>query len=170
MKIFTDHGVSGAKTTRPGLERALRRLKPGGKLVVWRLDRLGRSLTHLVKILDQLGKRQIRFQSLTECIDTTSSGGRLIFHMMAALAEFECSLISERTRAGMAAARFEGKRLGRQRSMTPEQCFEALRLREQNQWSAREIAAYYNVYPRTLHRRVSGLIADRKLLHPAGIA
>ncbi|WP_332309088.1 recombinase family protein [Candidatus Burkholderia verschuerenii] len=161
VRIFTDHGVSGAKVTRPGLERALRRLKPGGKLVVWRLDRLGRSLTHLVKVLDHLGRRHIRFQSLTESIDTTSSGGRLIFHMMAALAEFERALISERTRAGMAAARLQGKSLGRQPSLTPEQCFEALLLREKNQWSTREVAAHYGVHPRTLRRRVACLKGKR---------
>ncbi len=111
VKIFTDHGVSGAKISRPGLERACS-TPSSGKLVVWRLDRLGRSLTRLVKLLDQLGRRQIRFQSLTENIDTRLSGGCLIFHMMAALAEFERTLISERIRAEMAAARLEGKRLG----------------------------------------------------------
>lgn len=160
VRIFTDHGVSGAKTSRPGLERALRRLKPGGKLVVWRLDCLGRSLTHLVKLLDQLGRRQIRFQSLTENIDTMSSGGRLIFHMMAALAEFERALISERTRAGMVAARLEGKRLGRQPSMTSEQCFEAIILRERNHWNSRQLAAHFGVHPRTLRRRVACLYAN----------
>lgn len=79
-------------------------LKPGDTLMVWRLERLGRSLMHLVKIVDELGKRGIHFHTLFEIIDTNSSGGRLLFHIMAALAEFERSLISERTRAGMAAA------------------------------------------------------------------
>ena len=152
--------ITGSQVRRPpgqGLERALRRLKPGGKLVVWRLDRLSRSLVHLVRLLEQLGRRGIRFQSLTENIDTTSSGGRLIFHLMAALAEFERTLISERTRAGMAAARLGGKRLGRQPSLTPVQCQEAMRLQTEDGWSARKVAANYGVHPRTLRRHLAGL-------------
>jgi DNA invertase Pin-like site-specific DNA recombinase len=104
-KIFSDQGISGSLASRPNLNRALRTLRPGDKLVVWRLDRLGRSLVNLIQLLDQLGEKGVRFHSLNENIDTTSSGGRLVFHMMAALAEFERTLISERTRAGMAAAR-----------------------------------------------------------------
>ncbi len=154
-KIYTDHGVSGQNTSRPGLERALRQLGPGCKLVVWRLDRLGRSLIHLVKLMDQLGHRKVSFQSLTEAIDTTSSGGRLLFHVMAALAEFERSLISERTRAGMRAARNEGKRLGRQPSLTLQQCQEACQLRREQGWTTREIANRFGVHPRTLLRRLA---------------
>jgi DNA invertase Pin-like site-specific DNA recombinase len=87
--IFTDQGISGCLAVRPGLTKTLKALKTGDKLVVWRLDRLGRSLINLIKLLDQLGRRNIKFQSISENIDTNSSGGRLIFHMMAALAEFE---------------------------------------------------------------------------------
>lgn len=94
--------------------------------MVWRLDRLGPSLRYLVDTIDQFGKKEINFISLTENIDTTTSGGMLIFHMMAALAEFERSLISERTRAGMAAARARGQTLGRPRALTPLQHEEAL--------------------------------------------
>ncbi|WBO58473.1 recombinase family protein [Acidocella sp. MX-AZ03] len=114
-KIFSDQGISGSLASRPNLNRALRTLRPGDKLVVWRLDRLGRSLVNLIQLLDQLGEKGVRFHSLNENIDTTSSGGRLVFHMMAALAEFERTLISERTRAGMAAARAKGKHVGRPR-------------------------------------------------------
>ena len=114
-RIFQDHGLSGAKTARPGLENALAALDPGDTLIVWRLDRLGRSLIHLVKLIDDFGKTGIHFRSLTEAMDTSTTGGRLIFHIMAALAEYERGLISERTKAGMAAARARGKRLGRPR-------------------------------------------------------
>ncbi len=150
--IYSDHGVSGSFAVRPGLKRAVRALKRGDKLVVWRLDRLGRSLINLIKLLDELGRKDISFQSLTESIDTGSSSGRLIFHMMAALAEFERGLISERTRAGMEAARAQGKHLGRPPSLNREQCREVIRLIEVEGLSADEAAALYHVTPRTLHR------------------
>ena len=98
-KVFADHGVSGTATTRPGLARALKALKPGDTLVVWKFDRLGRSLSHLVQIIAELGGRGIGFCSLCDPIDTESAGGRLVLHMMGALAEFKRSLIVERTRA-----------------------------------------------------------------------
>lgn len=150
--------------SRPGLNMALQQLQPGGKLVVWRLDRLGRSLIQLVHLLDMLGKRNISFESLTERIDTDSSGGRLIFHMMAALAEFECSLISERTRAGMAAARSKGQPLGRRPSLTAQQCIEARHLRLEQGWTSCQLAQHYGVHPRTVMRQM----AKQKLL--TGIA
>lgn len=111
--IFIDQGVSGASTERPGLQKALKRLKKGDTLIVWRLDRLGRSLIHLVDLVNSLGKDGVEFESMTENIDTSSSGGRLVFHLLAALSEFERSLISERTKAGMEAARLKGKHIGR---------------------------------------------------------
>ncbi|MGU3401323.1 recombinase family protein [Brucellaceae bacterium D45D] len=114
-KIFIDEGVSGTKADREGLKEAIRTLKRGDMLIVWRLDRLGRSLINLVELVEGLGQQGVEFRSLTENIDTSSSGGRLVFHMMAALAEFERSLISERTRAGMQAAKLKGKHVGRPR-------------------------------------------------------
>ena len=153
-KIYTDHGVSGATHSRQGLDRALAALRAGDKLVVWRLDRLGRSLSHLVQLLEKLGRRKVRFHSVTENIDTTSSGGRLVFHMMAALAEFERSLISERTRAGMAAARAQGRHMGRQPSLSRTQCDEALRLMHEEQWTRAQAAAHFGVHPRTLLRHL----------------
>lgn len=111
--ILSDHGVSGSRFDRPGLHDALRVAQAGDTLVVWRLDRLGRSLSHLVEVVSNLGRHNIEFISLTESIDTRSSTGMLMFHMIAALAEFERSLISERTRAGMAAARARGVKIGR---------------------------------------------------------
>ncbi|CAG2162064.1 unnamed protein product [Oppiella nova] len=112
-RIFTDHGISGASNERPGLQQAMDILQPGDTLIVWRLDRLGRSLVQLVEHVSSLGNQGIEFKSLTESIDTASPGGKLLFHMIAALAEFERSLISERTKAGMAAAKLRGKHIGR---------------------------------------------------------
>ncbi|MCW0398821.1 DNA-invertase hin [Xanthomonas sacchari] len=155
--ILTDQGISGATRKRPGLDRALEILQAGDKLVVWRLDRLGRSLVHMVHLLDHLGERQVSFRSLNEQIDTGSSSGRLVFHMMAALAEFERSLISERTRAGMAAARAEGRKLGRLPALDDRQCVEALRLIDDEGQSLRNVAARYRVHPRTLIRGVNKL-------------
>lgn len=122
--IFTDHGVSGATVERPGLQQAIEMLQTGDTLVVWRLDRLGRSLVHLVEQVSSLGRQGIEFKSLTESIDTASPGGKLLFHVIAALAEFERSMISERTRAGMAAAKLRGKHVGRPRRGKPAQTSE----------------------------------------------
>lgn len=149
-RIFTDQGVSGASFARQGLDEAMRHAGPDDLLVVWRLDRLGRSLSKLVELVDQLGMRGIQFASLTESIDTASAGGKLMFHMMAALAEFERSLVSERTRAGIEAARIRGIALGRKRALTPAQSDEALQLLLTQ--PAAQVARVFNVHPRTLQR------------------
>jgi DNA invertase Pin-like site-specific DNA recombinase len=116
-KIFTDT-ASGAKTERKGLTAALAYVRKGDTLVVWRLDRLGRSLPHLITTMTDLEERGIGFKSLTENIDTTTSGGKLIFHIFGALAEFERNLIRERTQAGLTAARARGKKGGRPKVIT----------------------------------------------------
>lgn len=126
-RIFEDHGASGADAARPGLEDALSAANVGDTLVVWRLDRLGRSLGHLIEIVDQLGRSEIGFVSLFENLDGTSASGRLMFHVFGALAEFERALISERTRAGMAAARRQGRHLGRPRLLDEAQILHARR-------------------------------------------
>src|SRR5690606_2994954 len=120
-KIYTDHGISGVQENRPGLTKLINTLQPGDTLIVWRLDRLGRSLQYLISFVDRLKNKGVHFVSLSESIDTSTSGGKLLFHLMAALAEFERSLISERTRAGMAAARASGKPVGKRCSLTPGQ-------------------------------------------------
>jgi len=112
-RIYCDDGYSGALKSRPALDEAIAHLKAGDTLVTWRLDRLGRSLSHLISLVGDLNKKGIAFKSLSDAIDTSTPGGRLQFHMLGALAEFERSLISERTKAGMAAARVRGVRLGR---------------------------------------------------------
>jgi len=111
-RVFTDT-ASGAKADRPGLGEALDFVRSGDTLVVWKLDRLGRSLPHLIETIAGLQERGIGFKSLTEQIDTTTSGGKLIFHVFAALAEFERDVIRERTQAGLAAARARGRTGGR---------------------------------------------------------
>src|ERR687895_389947 len=116
-KIFTDT-ASGAKTERKGLDDALTYVRKGDTLVVWRLDRLGRSLPHLIATMTALEDRGIGFKSLTENIDTTTSGGKLIFHIFGALAEFERNLIRERTTAGLMAARARGRKGGRPKVLT----------------------------------------------------
>jgi DNA invertase Pin-like site-specific DNA recombinase len=117
IKIFTDT-ASGAMTERIGLDEALKYVRKGDTLVVWRLDRLGRSLPHLITTMTDLEERGIGFKSLTENIDTTTSGGKLIFHIFGALAEFERNLIRERTQAGLVAARARGKKGGRPKVLT----------------------------------------------------
>ncbi|MCW8060424.1 MULTISPECIES: recombinase family protein [Hyphomicrobiales] len=153
-KIFTDHGASGGSFEREGLEAALASLRKGDVLIVWRLDRLGRSLSKLVDLMDQLGRRQIDFLSLSESIDTGSSGGRLLFHMMAALAEFERSLISERTRAGMQAARQKGKHLGRRPSLSADQVDKAIQAIEREGQYIVDVAERFDVSRRSLTRLI----------------
>ena len=117
-KIFDDK-ASGARADRPGLAQAMDYLRAGDCLVVWKLDRLGRSLQHLVETINALQARGVEFRSLTENIDTTSPGGKLTFHIFAAVAEFARDLTRERTRAGLAAARARGRRGGRKPSLSP---------------------------------------------------
>lgn len=150
-QIFEDHGVSGAARRRPGLDQALKIVGAGDVLVVWRLDRLGRSLPHLIEVIQDLGDRQGGFQSLTESIDTTTAGGRLVFHMMGALAEFERSLISERTRAGMKAVKARGGSVGRPKSLTGAQIAHARELLA-NGDSAASVARLFGVSRPTIYR------------------
>ena len=115
-KIHEDY-ASGAKTDRNGLEAAIDSLRKGDTLVVWKLDRLGRSLRHLIEVINLLNNRGCYFRSLQENIDTGSSGGKLIFHVFGALAEFERDIIRDRTMAGLAAARSRGRVGGRPKKM-----------------------------------------------------
>lgn len=153
--IFEDHGVSGRTFERQGLDAALAALKKGDMLIVWRLDRLGRSLAKLIELMEELGSKGIEFRSLSESIDTSSSGGRLVFHMMAALAEFERSLISERTRAGMQAAREKGRHLGRPPSLTTEQVDQAIIAVEEVGENLTDVALRFGVSRRSLKRLIS---------------
>lgn len=116
-RIYRDEGLSGVKTRRPGLDKALNVLKQDDVLVVWKLDRLGRSMQHLIELTSVLESKGVGFQSLSDAIDTSTAGGRLYFHLIGAFAEFERNLISERTKAGMAAAKARGVKMGRPRKL-----------------------------------------------------
>ena len=132
-RIYRDEGVSGASTNRKGLEEALDALKPGYILVVWKLDRLGRSLQRLIHLIEKLGACGIGFRSLSESIDTSTAGGKLIFHIFGALAELERGLIAERTKAGLQAVKKRGIRLGRPSSLTQEQLNHAAKMIDSGQ-------------------------------------
>lgn len=118
--LVVEH-ASGARTDRPKLAEVLAKVQTGDTLIVWKLDRLGRSLSHLVQAMDELRVRGVQFRSLTEGMDTTTAAGRLLFQLVAAMAEFERELTRERTRAGLEAARRSGKQLGRKTTVDPDQ-------------------------------------------------
>lgn len=151
-QVFYDHGVSGAKAARPGLDRALDALKPGDMLVVYKLDRLGRSVLHLADLLTRLDRDGVHFCSLTEGINTATPGGKLVFHIFAAIAEFHRDLIRENTRNGLAAARKRGARLGRPPKLSVDDVIEAHRLMHQEGRSLSQILAQFNVSESTLLR------------------
>lgn len=166
-ELFADEGVSGTALKRPGLDAALTRLGPGDVLTVWKLDRLGRSLPHLIETVRLVGEKGAGFVSLSESIDTTTAGGKLVFHMMGALAEFERSLIVERVNAGIAAAKRRGKHVGRPRKLTPEQVRHARETIDAGQQTAAGMAELLGVDHVTLWR---ALRAERgpQALPPSG--
>jgi DNA invertase Pin-like site-specific DNA recombinase len=153
--VFEDDGISGTAMGRPGLTKALSALGAGDVLVVWRLDRLGRSLSHLVTLVADLQKRGCGFVSLTEAIDTTSATGKFNFHLFAALAEFKRSLLIERTKAGMAAARRRGRHLGRPPALTGVQIDHARQQIAQGETTLAGMAAVLRVDPSTLRRALN---------------
>ena len=148
--------MSGARADRPGLQQALDVLRKGDTLVIWRLDRLARSLKDLMQMSENLDQQGVGLRSLHEAIDTTTSTGRLFFHVMGALGEFERNLIRERTRAGLDAARKRGKVGGRPRSLSEKQKDVARALLADDKLSVEEIAAQVGVSPATLYRHFPG--------------
>ena len=150
--IFTDI-ASGANSKRPELTRCLASLRAGDTLIVWKLDRLGRSLSHLVAVLSELQGRGVAFLSLTEAIDTESAAGRLLGHMLAALAEFERSLIVERTQAGLKAAKRRGVKLGRKPSLSDNQLKHARDLLGKGE-SPAAVAKLLNICRATLYNHL----------------
>ena len=155
-KIFTDV-ISGSTTERIGLDEALSYVREGDTLVVWRLDRLGRSLKHLIETITNLNNRKIGFKSITENIDTTTSGGKLVFHIFGALTEFERDIISERTNAGLSAARARGRLGGRPKAKmlnTPKKVTLAQSLYENRNNTIDEICKTLNVSRATLYRYI----------------
>lgn len=149
-KIVTDI-ISGVKADRPGLTELFKYLREGDTVVVWKLDRLGRSVTHLIELVTEINKRNAAFQSLQENIDTTSSMGKLIFHIFGAIAEFERNLIVERTNAGLKAARARGRLGGRRPVMNQKQIERMVELYDEKSTTVGEICKLYNISRRTLY-------------------
>src|SRR3954454_950180 len=153
-QIYTDR-VSGTKDNRPGLTVALSHLRSGDTLVVWRLDRLGRSLRHLIDTVTALQEREIGFKSLQEAIDTTTSGGKLVFHIFGALAEFEREIIKERTQAGLSAARTRGKTGGRPKALSEKQVQILHQLAADRSNSVQDICRTLGISRKTFYRYVN---------------
>lgn len=161
--LIYEEAISGKNIERLELQQCLKAIRAGDTLVVWRLDRLGRSLTDLIHIVNELEKRNIAFESLTEKIDTSSATGRLIFHVFGALSEFERNLIRERTQAGLVAARARGRNGGRPKKLSKQHEREILRLMEDPEIPVRQIADRYGVSRATIYKvapRNSALILE----------
>jgi DNA invertase Pin-like site-specific DNA recombinase len=154
-RIFSE-SASGAQRDRPELARALDYMRPGDTLVVWKLDRLARSIKQLIETVEDLQGKGIGFRSLTEAIDTTTAGGKLTFHIFAALAEFERSIIRERTRAGLDAARARGRVGGRPPSLTDKDIEAARTLLSNPDITVEQVAKRLGVSPATLYRHIPG--------------
>ena len=152
-KVFVDHS-SGSTASRPELDKMIEHLREGDVVVVWRLDRLGRSLKNLITLVDLLAERGVGFRSLSESIDTTTANGKLFFSIMGALAEFERDLIRERTMAGLAAARARGRVGGRPSVMNAKKIDKARKLYESRQHTVAEIAEMLGVSAATIYRHL----------------
>lgn len=152
-KIF-EETASGAQKDRPELAKAISYLRKGDVLVVWKMDRLARSLKQLIDTVEDLERRGIGFVSLTESIDTTTPGGRLVFHVFGALAEFERELIRERTNAGLKSAKERGVKLGRPKALEGEALGVAKALLKSGDMTASQVAEHVGVSRATLYRAV----------------
>ena len=157
-RVFDDQ-ASGARTDRPGLAEALVYLRAGDTLVVWKLDRLGRSMSHLIDKIGELASRGIGFRSLTENIDTTTPGGMLVFNIFGSLAQFERDLIRERTQAGLRAARERGSKGGRRPVVTPDKLRKA-RAHIAAGLTVREAAARLKIGKTALYKALEGATAE----------
>jgi DNA invertase Pin-like site-specific DNA recombinase len=162
-RIFTDHGASGAKASRPEWDKCLDHLREGDTLICTKLDRIGRSVRNLVEVVADLGKRGVDLQVLDQAIDTRTAGGRLVFHVLAAIAEFERELIVERTKDGLAVTKARGRDGGRKRALTPEQVNYIKHLRGRG-WSVGsiqdELARTGTKVAHTTINRALGLTSD----------
>jgi DNA invertase Pin-like site-specific DNA recombinase len=154
--IFVDY-VSGAKTKRPGLEKCMDELKAGDTLLVWRLDRLGRSMPHLVTLIEELGEKNISFRSLCDgAINTTTASGELIFNIFSSLAQFERKLIQERTKAGLDAARARGRKGGRKKiSPKNPKVLTAKRMHKNHGMNINDICKTLNISRASFYRYIS---------------
>jgi DNA invertase Pin-like site-specific DNA recombinase len=152
--VFTDT-ASGSLASRPQLDKMIEHLRPGDVVVVWRLDRLGRSLKNLIALVEDLAEKGVGFRSLSESIDTTTANGKLFFSIMGALAEFERDLIRERTNAGLAAARARGRVGGRPPTMTPEKVTVARQMYASREHTVEAIARTLGVSRKTIYRHLA---------------
>jgi len=157
--VFKDEGISGVTPKRPALARCLKALRPGDTLIVWKLDRLGRSLRDLITMLDELRAQGIKFRSLTEHIDTETASGRATWQMIGVLAELERSLITERTRAGVKAAKGRGVKFGRKPKLTPQQKQHARQLLTEGK-AVQDVADLLNVHRVTIYRALNSEVAQ----------
>jgi DNA invertase Pin-like site-specific DNA recombinase len=162
-EIFTDV-VSGSKSQRPGLDKALEYVREGDTLVVWKLDRLGRSIQHLIQLMTSLNERKISFKSLQESIDTSTSGGKLIFHMFSALAEFERDLIQERTQAGLKAARARGKMGGRPPILDNRQINRMVELYDEGKSTVAEICKIFSISRPSFYNYLKNFLKHKSLV------
>lgn len=160
--IFEDT-ISGARAERPGLTKALDYLRAGDILVVWRLDRLSRSLKDLIELINQLESRKIGLKSIHESIDTSSSSGKLIFHIFGALSEFERNLIRERTNAGLSAARARGRKGGRPKTLNSEKRRLAVKLYNDKQHNIKTICEMMGISKPTLYKYIEASIIETNI-------
>jgi len=154
-RVFLDPGVSGSKTQRPELDRALDQIREGDVLVVWKLDRLGRNTRHVLEVIEQLHQRGAGFRSLTEGLDTTGAMGKAMLTIMAAFAELERSTMLERTRAGLDAAKARGRVGGRPRALDEKKLASLKRLSSSGDYTRAEVAAMLHVSEATIYRALA---------------
>ena len=158
-QIFEDT-ISGAKASRPGLKAALEYARAGDTLVVWRLDRLSRSLKDLIEMMNKLENRGVELKSIQEALDTSSSTGKLIFHLFGALAEFERNLIRERTHAGLTAARARGRLGGRPKSLDADKQALAVKLYDEREHTVAHICKMMGISKPTLYKYIEAYRAQ----------
>lgn len=147
--------ASGGRWERPELQQLLNQLRKGDVLVVWKLDRLSRSLRDVLTIMERLGETKVGFRSLTEAIDTTTPAGRMMMQMVGAFAEFERAMLRERTKAGLESARREGRVGGRRPKLSPQQRIEIARMVSKGHKTAADAARLFSVHPATVSRLIS---------------
>lgn len=154
-RIFTDEGISGSKRERPGLDEALTFIREGDTLVIWKLDRLGRSLSHLLEIIEGFKKRGVHFRSIQDSFDTATAAGKMIFSVMGAMAEYERNLTHERTMAGLASARARGRMGGRPYKLTEADIKIGVALAEKGEMTVGEICEQIGCKRNTYYRRIA---------------
>jgi DNA invertase Pin-like site-specific DNA recombinase len=168
-RLFTEH-ASGGRWDRPELHRALEQLRPGDVFVVWKLDRLSRSLKDLLHLLEQVAQAGAGFRSLTEAVDTTTPAGRMLMQMVGSCAEFERAMIRERTLAGLAAARARGRTSGRRPKLQPDQQQALVELVTTGQKTQADVARLFRIHPATVSRLLAAQRVPPPLAPPVDTA